>query len=115
MKQTTWQINFYSDRVAKDMGKLPAGILADFIDLLDQVEIYGPNLGEPHTKSMGRGLYELRANGPEGIARGLFCSVKGNQVVILHVFQKKTQKTPKRDLELGYRRMREVQHGKLKL
>ncbi|WP_422489949.1 type II toxin-antitoxin system RelE/ParE family toxin [Endozoicomonas sp. ALE010] len=34
---------------------------------------------------------------------------------LLHVFQKKTQKTPKRELELGYQRMREVQHGKLKL
>ncbi|WP_095211459.1 type II toxin-antitoxin system RelE/ParE family toxin [Endozoicomonas ascidiicola] len=74
------------------MGKLPAGILADFIDLLDQVEKYGPNLGEPHTKSMRRGFYELRANGLEGIARGLFCSVKGNQIVILHVFQKKLKK-----------------------
>lgn len=78
------------------MYKLPAGILTDFIELLDQVEVYGPNLGEPHTKSMGRGLYELRANGSEGIGRGLLCSVKRNHVVILHVFQKKTQKTPKK-------------------
>ncbi|WP_422136679.1 MULTISPECIES: type II toxin-antitoxin system RelE/ParE family toxin [unclassified Endozoicomonas] len=115
MKKLTWHIHFYSDRVAKDMDKLPAGILADFIDLLDQVEVHGPNLGEPHTKPMGRGLYELRANGSEGIGRGLFCSVKGNHVVILHVFQKKTQKTSKRDLDLGYKRMKEVQHGKLKL
>ncbi|WP_257280776.1 type II toxin-antitoxin system RelE/ParE family toxin [Endozoicomonas sp. ISHI1] len=97
------------------MDKLPAGILADVIDLLDQVEVHGPNLGEPHTKLMGRGLYGLRAHGSEGIGRGLFCSVKGNHVVILHVFQKKTQKTPKKDLDLGYQRMKEVQHGKLKL
>ncbi|WP_317143682.1 type II toxin-antitoxin system RelE/ParE family toxin [Endozoicomonas sp. 8E] len=55
------------------------------------------------------------ANGSEGIGRGLFCSVKGNHVVILHVFQKKTQKTSKKDLDLGYKRMKEVQHGKLKL
>ena len=115
MKKPTWQIHFYSDRVVKDMEKLPPGVLADFIDLLDQVEEYGPNLGEPHTKSMGKGLYEIRANGPEGIGRGLFCSVKGNRIVILHVFLKKTQKTPKKELELGYKRMKEVQHGKIEL
>ena len=115
MTKASWEIHFYSERVMKDLESLPAGIQADFIDLLDQVEIYGPALGEPHTKSMGRGLFEIRAHGPEGQGRGLFCSIKDNRVIILHIFQKKTQKTPKKDLELGYQRLKEVKNGKLKL
>lgn len=33
------------------------------------MEIYGANLGEPHTKAFGDGLFELRLKGAEGIAR----------------------------------------------
>ncbi|GAA4648303.1 hypothetical protein GCM10023116_05700 [Kistimonas scapharcae] len=115
MKKALWDIHFYSEKVMRAMENLPAGIQADFIDLLDQVGIYGPALGEPHTKSMGKGLYEIRAHGSEGQGRGLFCSIKENKVVILHVFQKKSQKTPKKDLELGYQRLKEVKSGKVKL
>ncbi|MTI12015.1 type II toxin-antitoxin system RelE/ParE family toxin [Sansalvadorimonas verongulae] len=115
MKSAQWEIHFYSKKVMKEMESLPAGIQADFIDLLDQVEVYGPALGEPHTKSMGRGLFEIRAHGAEGQGRGLFCSVKQNKLVILHIFQKKSQKTPKKDLDIGYQRLKEVKNGQVKL
>ena len=115
MTKALWKIHFYSAKVMKDLESLPAGIQADFIDLLDQVEIYGSALGEPHTKSMRKELFEIRAHGPEGQGRSLFCSIKDNRVIILRIFQKKTQKTPKKDLELGYQRLKEVKNGKLKL
>ncbi|MGJ0579974.1 type II toxin-antitoxin system RelE/ParE family toxin [Xenorhabdus bovienii] len=66
------------------------------------------SLGEPHTKAMGKGLFEIRAKAQEGIGRGLFCYLQGSNIIVLHVFVKKSQKTPKKDLELAYERMREV-------
>jgi phage-related protein len=57
---------------------------------------------------MGGGLFELRPRGPEGIARVMYCTKIGRRIVILHVFIKKTQKTPKRELEIARRRQREV-------
>ena len=57
---------------------------------------------------MGEGLFEVRAKGKEGIGRSLFCTVKGREVVILHSFIKKTQKTPKKDLDLAKKRMKEI-------
>ena len=57
---------------------------------------------------MGEGLFEVRAKGKEGIRRSLFCTVKGREVVILHSFIKKTQKTPKKDLDLAKKRMKEI-------
>ena len=47
---------------------------------------------------MKDGLFEIRARGKEGIGRSLFCTQKGREIVILHSFVKKTQKTPKNEL-----------------
>jgi len=57
---------------------------------------------------MGAGLFEIRAKGREGIGRALFCTVKCLEIVILHSFIKKTQRTPKKELEKARRRMKEL-------
>jgi len=64
------------------------------------------------SKSFGKGLSEIRAKGQEGIGRSFFCTIKGNEVVILHSFIKKTNKTPKKELEIAQKRMKEVQEWK---
>lgn len=72
------------------------------------MEIYGPDLGMPHTRAMGCGLFELRLKAAEGIARVFYCTVVGKQIVMLHQFTKKSEKTPLRELEVARRRMEEV-------
>lgn len=57
---------------------------------------------------MGEGLFEIRARGVEGIGRAFFCTLVGRRIVILPSFIKKTQKTPKKELEIARERMREV-------
>jgi hypothetical protein len=52
-----WKISFYSDRVESEVLKLPAGFVARFIRYAERMEIYGPDLGMPHTKAMGDGLF----------------------------------------------------------
>ena len=49
----------------------------------------GPNIGEPHTKAFGEGLFELRLKGAEGIARVFFCTRVGKRIVMLHSFIKR--------------------------
>ena len=73
---------------------LPRTLLARYLSLADRMVIYGPNLGEPHTKAMGDGLFEMRLKGAEGIARVLYCTLVGRRIVVLHSFVKKTDKTP---------------------
>ena len=53
-------------------------------------------------------LWELRAKAAEGIARGICVTVTGRRVVVLHVFVKKSQKTPAGALALAKERMKEV-------
>ena len=73
--------------------------------------IFGPDLGMPHTRAMGQGLFELRLKAAEGIARVLYCTVVDRQIVMLHQFVKKTEKTPARELETARRRMKELKNG----
>ena len=72
------------------------------------MEIYGPDLGMPHTRPMGDGLFELRLKAAEGIARVFFCTVVVRQIVMLNQFVKKSEKTPKRELNIARNRMREI-------
>ena len=71
----------------------------------------GPNLGEPHTKAFGDGLFELRLKGAEGIARVFFCTLVGKRIVMLHSFVKKSERTPVRERVLAENRMKEIKHA----
>lgn len=103
-----WKVTFYSEKVENQTLALPAGILANLLQILELVEEFGPSIGRPHTAPLGKGLFEIRAKGPEGISRSLFCLVKGQEIVILHSFIKKTQKVPKKHLDMARNRLKEV-------
>lgn len=103
-----WLVTFYSSVVKDEIAKLPKGLLAKYARLTTLMETYGPDLGMPHTKHMGKGLIEMRLKAIEGIGRVFYATVIQNEIVILHVMIKKTDKTPKRDLELAYKRLSEV-------
>jgi len=51
---------------------------------------------------------KLEQKGKEGIGRSLFFTIKGREIIILHSFIKKSQKTPKKEIELARKRMKEV-------
>ena len=106
-----WKVSFYNKKVSEATLTFPKGILASFLHIVEMIEQFGPSLGMPYTKAFGKGLYEIRAKGKEGIGRSFFCTIKGNEVVVLHSFIKKT-KTPKKDLDIARKRMKEVQDGK---
>ena len=103
-----WTITYYSEAVQNEILAMPAGFLARFLKYTDRMALYGPDLGMPHTRAMGEGLFELRLKSAEGIARVFCCTMIGNRVVMLHQFTKKTDKTPSRELAIAKRRLKEV-------
>lgn len=105
----SWKITFYNRKVEEETLELPPGILANFLRIAELIEEFGPDLGRPHTAPLGKGLFEIRAKGKEGIARSLFCTVKGQEIVILLTAIKKTNALPKRLMETAQKRMKEVQ------
>ena len=74
---------------------------------IKDVEFSWP-IGMPLCRAMGKGLWEVRSELKGGrIARVLFC-VHDGQMVLLHAFIKKTQKTPQAELELALKRRKEI-------
>jgi phage-related protein len=106
-------IDFYNEKVKVNVASLPKTLLARFIALADRMEEYGPNLGEPHTASMGSGLFEMRLKGAEGIARVFYCSIVERKIVMLHSFVKKSQHTPRNELDVARKRLLEIRNGNL--
>lgn len=104
----TWVVGFYSSAVETEILALPAGFVARFLRYAERMEVYGPDLGMPHTRALGDGLFELRLRAAEGIARIFYCTLVGRRIVVLHQFLKKTEKTPRKELEVARRRLKEV-------
>ena len=70
---------------------------------------FGWPIGMPTCRLMGKGLYEVRSNLPDGtIARVFFCTYQ-EEMVLLHGFIKKTQKTPAQELELARKRQKTLE------
>lgn len=106
-----WEILYYSAKVREQVLELPDDVLADYLRLLDLLREHGVDLRLPHSRTLGKGLFELRPKGQEGIGRVFYCAQKGRRIVILHSFIKKTQQTPPGELETARKRLREIQHG----
>lgn len=111
MRVMSYSIHYYSGAVQTVILGLPVTLQARYIGLTDRMRVGGANLGEPHTKAIGDGLFELRLMGVEGIARVMYCMLSGRRIVMLHGFIKKTQKTPQAELETAIRRMKEIKHA----
>lgn len=103
-----WEIVYYNNQVQEKVLSFPAKILARYLKLTDLMEEYGSNLGMPHTEALGKGLFELRIKASEGIGRVFYCTLKGKKIYMLHCFIKKTQKTPKQELEIARERLKEL-------
>ena len=74
-----------------------------------RVEFQWPAASLPLVRSLGRDLWEVRSNLTHGtIARVIFCPYE-NQMLLLHGFIKKTQKTPPKEIDVALKRLKESQ------
>lgn len=106
-----FKIEYFSEAVRLDVAVLPLDMRARYVAYTERMKQFGANLGMPHTRAMGSGLFELRLKGADGIARVFYCVVYERRIVMLHSFIKKTQATPKRELEIARRRKKEIDHA----
>lgn len=58
--------------------------------------------------AVGRGVQELRIKDPAGAFRVFYCLVTIAGVLVIHAFQKKSQQTPRREIELAQKRLQEL-------
>jgi phage-related protein len=83
---------------------------ARFRRIVELIQGYGlEQVHEPHVKHLEGPLWEMRLKGKDGISRALYVTAKGRRIIVLRVFVKKTQKTPRREIDIALQRAQEVQ------
>lgn len=104
-----WSFVFLDAGVEAELDALPTDVRASFERIVRLVDAVGLEpLHEPYIKHLEDRIWEMRLRGRDGIGRALYVTASGRRVVILRVFAKKTQKTPRREIELARQCAKEV-------
>jgi len=104
-----WRVEILNETVAAEIATLPADMQARFLRIAERIAVAGlESLSEPHVKHLEGKLWELRLTGRDGIARALYVTAVGRRVVVVRAFVKKTQKTPRSEVELALQRAKEI-------
>ena len=89
--------------VKKFIDKQSPAVKGKYIGMIDFLKEYGPFLSSKYTKKIRKDLYELRITGKEQI-RVLY-TVWQKNIILLHVFKKKTQRTPLKEIKTALLRL----------
>jgi phage-related protein len=106
----SWIVEFLDEDVKDALDALPLDIRAHFQRIVELIQTHGlERVREPYVKHLEGVLWEMRMKGRSGIARAVYVTAIGKRIVVVHVFTKKTQKTPRREIETALKRAKEVQ------
>ena len=104
-----WTVEILNEAVSRELEALPLDVRAALAKIVERIEQVGlERVHEPHVKHLRGKLWEMRpsARGNEG--RAIYVTARGARVVIVAAFQKKTQKTPARWLDLAEDRAKTI-------
>ena len=104
-----WTVDFLDAAVLAELEAQPRDVQARFLRIVDLIESHGlERVREPYVKHLQGRLWEMRMKGRDRIARAVYVTATGRRVVVVPVFTKKTERTPRREIELALRRAKEV-------
>jgi phage-related protein len=104
-----WSVEFLNADVMAALSSMPRDIRAHFERIVHLIESHGlEHVREPYVKHLEGRVWEMRMKGRDGIARAAYVTATGRRVVIVHIFPKKTQKTPRREIDIALKRAKEV-------
>jgi phage-related protein len=104
-----WRVEVLDRRVVRELDALPQDARQRFLRISGLIEEHGLSaMREPHVKHLEGKLWEMRMKGRGGVARAIYVTARGERVVVVHAFIKKTQKTPRSALEIARTRAKEV-------
>lgn len=106
-----WTVETLNNIVDQEIAALPVDMRARLSRIATLISTAGLEaVHEPHIKHIEGPLWEMRMKGKDGISRALYVTAKKKRVVIVRVFVKKTDKTPRREIELALARAIEVKN-----
>lgn len=104
-----WTVLFLNAAVVAEVEALPDDMrarLARFIKIIQETGLQA--LPRDSVKHLEDKLWEMRVTGRDGISRVIYLMASGRRIVILRAFVKKTQKTPRREIEIAQLRAKDV-------
>jgi phage-related protein len=105
----SWAVEALNETVKDEIIALPRDMRSKLEHISSMIATLGlERMREPYVKHLQGALWELRLIGRDGIARAIYVTASGKRVVIVRVFRKKTQKTPRSEIELALKRAEEV-------
>ncbi|MGH6904785.1 MAG: type II toxin-antitoxin system RelE/ParE family toxin [Geminicoccaceae bacterium] len=105
----TWTVEVLNATVRAELEAQPKDIRARYLRIVGLIESHGlERVREPYVKHLEGSLWEMRLKGRDGIARAVYVTATRRRVVVVRVFGKKTERTPRREIELALRRAKEV-------
>ena len=106
----SWAVETLDETVDEEIEALPDDMRARLARISVLIEEHGlERVREPHVRHVEGRLWEIRLTGRAGISRALYVTALGRRVVIVRVFVKKTEKTPRSEIALGLSRAQRVQ------
>jgi phage-related protein len=106
-----WTVEFYQSQNGNSpildwFNEQEAKVQAKLARIFELLEEHGTAVGKPYVAPLEDKLYEIRAEQDTNIYRAIYFAYTGKRFILLHAFQKKTQKTPKKEIELAKQRMK---------
>lgn len=104
-----WTVETLNAVVDAELEALPEDMQSRFVYISRLIEEFGlEKVREPHVKHLQGPLWEMRLKGRDGISRAVYVTATGRRVVVVRAFIKKTQTTPRKEIELALNRAKEV-------
>ena len=105
--QIQWTVTLHP-LAERELMTIPADMQARFLHIGEMLVDLGLQLvGMPHIRPLESKLWEMRLTGRDGIARAVYAAEQERTLLVLHVFVKKTQTTPRSAIETALRRLKE--------
>lgn len=98
---------FLHPKVEKELNKVPHSIKKELRSIFYQLEIEG-KLELPYGKKITKDLFEIRIRHKDHW-RSLYAYIKGDIIIIVSLFKKKTNKTPLKELKKAHKRLLEYE------
>ncbi|MBF0624544.1 MAG: type II toxin-antitoxin system RelE/ParE family toxin [Magnetococcales bacterium] len=104
-----WRIEYLHESIQDEIESWLEDMQARLFRIIELIQEFGlERIHEPYVKHLQDKLWEMRVKGRDGIARAIYVTAQGKRLVIVHAFRKKTQKAPRRVINLALLRAREI-------
>ena len=104
----TWTVDLIPQAEA-ELIAMPPDIQAHFMRIRRLIMEFGAHdVGMPHVRPLEGKLWEMRMKGKDGIARAVYVAQSGQRLIVLHVFSKTTQTTPRKAITTARERLKRI-------